>query len=73
MKTNNKNKKVKLFTLGVILVSMVSFGTIMQSCNNEDEIDVEKNYPIYLDIKMSVDKTLSSAELSILSEAYKRI
>jgi hypothetical protein len=48
MKTILKNKKNKIITLVIVLISMISVGFFMQSCSQEDEsteLDIFKDLP----------------------------
>jgi hypothetical protein len=45
MKTNNKNKKIKVYSLSVVLMSVLLAGVFMQSCNSDalDSFSDESN------------------------------
>ena len=70
-------KKKGIFGLGVILVSIITFGLMVQSCQMEDDtllLNENLEYSGYLDINVyNNTKAFTEHELKIITEAFMRI
>ena len=70
-------KKKGIFGLGVILVSIITFGLMVQSCQMEDDtllLNENLEYSGYLDINVyNNTKAFTEHEHNIMTEAFMRI
>ncbi|MCE5204939.1 MAG: hypothetical protein LLF80_02375 [Porphyromonadaceae bacterium] len=62
---------MRIFTLSIVLISLVSSGIFMQSCTNDDVED--KLYAEYLDLDVYKNTKFTTSEMEIIMKAMKRI
>jgi hypothetical protein len=84
MKTIFKNKKIKIYSFGVVIISVLLAGVFMQSCSNEDEIsnslseekmnEIAAPYLIFQSNQFILDLSKQKAvKLGITEFYYKKI
>ncbi|HTO14565.1 MAG TPA: hypothetical protein VLZ83_02290 [Edaphocola sp.] len=70
-------KKNDTFSIRIILVSIITFGIMMQSCEIADQslfFDEKTGYSEYLDVNVhNNNKAFTERELKIINEAFMRI
>jgi len=75
MKIIYKNKTVRIFSLGLMLASIVSIGLFVQSCSQDDDYLAIEDSSInakYLDFDVESSTKISSEEIKILTDAIER-